>query len=135
MKGKRNNDINVEGSGEIKCNKWRKVRESVNIKKWFNIKKFIEKLKKKMIMNADVVQLKCNNNKCCISIYIYILAGCGTIGAQSGAETKGWLGGTAHTKLVPNPPFVSAHLEELPMWTCQTKGNMNHRTQTKPAQP
>ena len=55
------------------------------------------------------------------------MAGCGTIGAQSGAETKGWLGGTAHTKLVPNLPFVSAHLEELPMWTCQTKGNMNHR--------
>ena len=91
-------------------------------------------------MNADVVQPKYNNNKCYISVYIYIyiyiyLAGCGTIGAQSGAETKGWLGGTAHTKLVPNPPFVSAHLEELPMWTCQTKGNMNHRTQTKPVQP
>ena len=93
-----------------------------------------------MIINADVVQLKYNNNKCYISVYIYIYIYiyiwlCGTIGAQSGAETKGWLGGTVHTKLVPNPPFVSAHLEELPMWTCQTKGNMNHRTQTKPAQP
>ena len=49
------------------------------------------------------------------------------LGLKVGRKLKvGW-GGTTHTKLVPNPPFVSAHLEELPMWTRQTKGNMNHR--------
>ena len=90
--------------------KWRKVGESVNIKKWFNIKK--RKIGKKNYndVNVDVAQLGRNNNKCYISVYIYIyiyvcmymyvcifififLAGCGTIGAQSGAETKGRLWG------------------------------------------
>ena len=57
-KRKVKSDIKVEGSGEIKCKRWRKVRESVNIIKWFNIKKFIEKLERKIIMNADVCSTK-----------------------------------------------------------------------------
>ena len=84
--------------------KWRKVGESVNIKKWFNIKKRKIEKKNDNDVDVDVAQLGRNNNKCYISVYIYIyicififififLAGCGTIGAQSGAETKGRLGG------------------------------------------
>ena len=121
--------------GRWKCKKWGKIGESVNIKKWFNIKKRKIEKKNDNDVDVDVAQLGRNNNKCYISVYIYIYVylylyfwlGVEPLGLKVGRKLKVGCGGTTHTKLVPNPPFVSAHLEELPMWTCQTRGNMNHR--------
>ena len=51
MKRKRKNDINVEGSGEMKGKEGRKVGKSVNIYIFFKMfKTIIGKLKRKMII-------------------------------------------------------------------------------------
>ena len=65
MKGKRKNDINIEGRGDIKREGREKDWRNVNIKKT-NVKNNYRKIGKKKDndLNANVTQLECSNNKC-----------------------------------------------------------------------
>ena len=72
MKGKRKNDINVEGSGEMKRQGREKGWRSVNIKK-INVKKNWKIGKKKdNDVDTDVAQLERSNTKYYASAFRYI---------------------------------------------------------------
>ena len=65
MKGKRENDINVEGRGDMKREGREKGWRNVNIKKT-NVKNNYRKIGKKKDndVHANVTQLEQSNNKC-----------------------------------------------------------------------